>query len=164
MRRQLRALGLGHDPRRGVATTDVAYYRWTQWIFLQIFNSWYDDDADRARPIAELVAEFEAGAREPDERRQPRRPPWARARRARRAAAVVDSYRLAYLDEAPVNWCPALGTVLANEEVTADGRSERGNHPVFKRPLKQWMLRDHRRTPTGCSPTSTCSTGPSRSR
>src|SRR5687767_2312880 len=65
MRRQLRALGLGHDPRRGVATTDVAYYRWTQWIFLQIFNSWYDDVADRARPIAELLDAFETGAREP---------------------------------------------------------------------------------------------------
>ena len=60
MRRQLRALGLGHDPRRGVATTDVAYYRWTQWIFLQIFNSWYDEDADRARPIAELIPVLEA--------------------------------------------------------------------------------------------------------
>src|SRR5664279_4592052 len=65
MRRQLRALGLGHDPRRGVATTDVAYYRWTQWIFLQIFGSWYDDVADRARPIAELEAEFAAGTHEP---------------------------------------------------------------------------------------------------
>ena len=65
MRRQLRALGLGHDPRRGVATTDVHYYRWTQWIFLQIFHSWYDDDTDRARPIAVLVDEFEAGTRDP---------------------------------------------------------------------------------------------------
>ena len=61
MKRQLRALGLGHDPRRGPATTDVDYYRWTQWIFLQIYNSWYDDEADRARPIAELVEEFRGG-------------------------------------------------------------------------------------------------------
>ena len=139
MRRQLRALGLGHDPRRGVATTDVAYYRWTQWIFLQIFNSWYDDDADRARPIAELVAELESAPGTPG--------PTAargRARRDRARAARRRPYRLAYLAEAPVNWCPALGTVLANEEVTAEGRSDRGNHPVFKRPLKQWMLRDHR--------------------
>ena len=140
MRRQLRALGLGHDPRRGVATTDVAYYRWTQWIFLQIFDSWYDDDADRARPIAELIAEFESGAREPLSEANPDGGPGPSSTTAR-AARVVDSYRLAYLDEAPVNWCPALGTVLANEEVTADGRSERGNHPVFRRPLKQWMLR-----------------------
>ena len=130
MRRQLRALGLGHDSRRGVATTDVGYYRWTQWIFLQIFDSWYDEDADRARPIAELPAVLEAdpeyGWSELDER-------------GRRE--LVDSFRLAYLHEAPVNWCPALGTVLANEEVTADGRSERGNHPVYRRTLPQWMLR-----------------------
>src|SRR6478672_11640691 len=130
MRRQLRALGLGHDARRGVATTDPGYYRWTQWIFLQIFDSWYDEDADRARPIAELPAVLEAdpvyGWSDLDDR-------------GRRE--LVDSFRLAYLHEAPVNWCPALGTVLANEEVTAEGRSERGNHPVYRRPLEQWMLR-----------------------
>ena len=130
MRRQLRALGLGHDSRRGVSTTDVAYYRWTQWIFLQIFESWYDDDADRARPIAELIPILEA---DPEVG-------WADLSKSERRA-LVDEYRLAYLDDAPVNWCPALGTVLANEEVTAEGRSERGNHPVYRRPLKQWMLR-----------------------
>jgi leucyl-tRNA synthetase len=130
MRRQLRALGLGHDPRRGVATTDPGYYRWTQWIFLQLFNSWYDEEADRARPVDELIPVLEA---DPESN-------WANlAPRERRE--LVDQYRLAYLDEAPVNWCPALGTVLANEEVTAEGRSERGNHPVYRRPLKQWMLR-----------------------
>ena len=140
MQRQLRALGLGHDPRRGVSTTDVDYYRWTQWIFLQLYGSWYDPEQDRARPVDELLVELEAGTREPESDANPDGAPWheldAVARRA-----VVDSYRLAYLDEAPVNWCPALGTVLANEEVTADGRSERGNHPVFRRPLTQWMLR-----------------------
>jgi leucyl-tRNA synthetase len=130
MRRQLRALGLGHDPRRGVATTDPSYYRWTQWIFLQLFDSWYDEDADRARPIAELIPVLEA---DPEIG-------WD-ALDAVQRRALVDQYRLAYLDEAPVNWCPALGTVLANEEVTPDGRSERGNHPVYRRPLKQWMLR-----------------------
>ncbi|MEO6467853.1 MAG: class I tRNA ligase family protein [Acidimicrobiia bacterium] len=130
MRRQLRALGLGHDSRRGPATTDIAYYRWTQWIFLQIFNSWYDDALDRARPIAELLPILES---DPEVG-------WdALDERARRE--LVDSYRLAFLTEAPVNWCPALGTVLANEEVTADGKSERGNFPVYRRPLKQWMLR-----------------------
>jgi len=140
MRRQLRALGLGHDPRRGVATTDVHYYRWTQWIFLRIFNAWYDDDADRARPIDELVAELDAGTRPPVSVANPEGRPWSELDdRARRR--VVDSYRLAYREEAPVNWCPALGTVLANEEVTAEGRSDRGNHPVFKRPLEQWVLR-----------------------
>jgi leucyl-tRNA synthetase len=135
MRRQLRRLGLGHDPRRGVSTTDVQYYRWTQWIFLQMFNAWYDDDQDRARPIDELVAELESGARPPADGR-----PWAELDAVERRR-VVDSYRLAYLDEVAVNWCPALGTVLANEEVTAEGRSDRGNHPVYKRPLEQWMLR-----------------------
>ncbi len=130
MRRQLRALGLGHDSRRGPATTDESYYRWTQWIFLQIFDSWYDETEDRARPVVELLPILES---DPDVG-------WSDLdERARRE--LVDSYRLAYRHEAPVNWCPALGTVLANEEVTADGRSERGNHPVYRRPLKQWMLR-----------------------
>ncbi|MCU1379246.1 MAG: leucyl-tRNA synthetase [Acidimicrobiales bacterium] len=121
MRRQFRAMGLGHDDRRSVATTDVDYYRWTQWIFLQIFNSWYDAKERRARPIGELPVP--AGLTGAERRR------------------FVDDHRLAYISEAPVNWCPALGTVLANEEVTADGRSERGNFPVYRRPLKQWMLR-----------------------
>ncbi|MGK5741899.1 leucine--tRNA ligase [Micromonospora sp. URMC 103] len=132
---QLRRLGLAHDERRSVATIDVDFYRWTQWIFLQIFNSWYDQDTKRARPIAELIAEFEGGTRPtPDGR------PWAELTVAERRR-VVDDHRLAYVSEAPVNWCPGLGTVLANEEVTADGRSERGNFPVFKRNLKQWMMR-----------------------
>jgi leucyl-tRNA synthetase len=140
MRRQLRAMGLGHDSRRSIATTDPGYYRWTQWIFLQLFGSWYDDVQGRARPIDDLIAEFEAGTRTPEGDANPDASPWADLD-ARDRRAVVDAYRLAYVDEAPVNWCPALGTVLANEEVTADGRSDRGNHPVFKRPLKQWMLR-----------------------
>lgn len=132
---QLRRLGLAHDERRSVATIDTDFYRWTQWIFLQVFNSWYDTEAKRARPIAELIAEFEGGNRPtPDGR------PWAELSVAERRA-VVDGHRLAYVSQAPVNWCPGLGTVLANEEVTADGRSERGNFPVFKRNLKQWMMR-----------------------
>ena len=140
MRRQLHRLGLGHDPRRSVATTDVAFYRWTQWIFLQVYGAWYDTTADRARPIAELEAELEAGAREPAPGTNPSGLPWADLDPIERRQ-VVDAHRLAYLDEAPVNWCPGLGTVLANEEVTADGRSERGNFPVFRRPLKQWKMR-----------------------
>jgi leucyl-tRNA synthetase len=135
MRRQLRALGLAHDARRSVATTDVEFYRWTQWIFLQIFNSWYDPAADAARPIEELVAKLESG-----ERATPDGRPWADLTEGERRA-VVDGHRLAFLSDAPVNWCPGLGTVLANEEVTADGRSERGNFPVFKRNLRQWMMR-----------------------
>jgi leucyl-tRNA synthetase len=143
MRRQLHALGLGHDPRRSIATTDPEYYRWTQWIFLQIFNSWYDEEADRARPVAELIAAFESGERTPvapGGSAAGGSPTWTEMDEVERRR-VVDAHRLAYLDEAPVNWCPALGTVLANEEVTAQGRSERGNHPVFKRPLRQWKMR-----------------------
>jgi leucyl-tRNA synthetase len=137
---QLRRLGLAHDPRRSIATTDVEFYRWTQWIFLQIFDSWYDTAADKARPIAELEAELDAGTRQPDPGTNPSGRPWAELDEVERRR-VVDAHRLAYLHEAPVNWCPGLGTVLANEEVTADGRSERGNFPVFRRPLKQWMMR-----------------------
>jgi leucyl-tRNA synthetase len=135
MRRQLHRLGLGHDPRRSIATTDVEYYRWTQWIFLQIFNSWYDEERDTARPIEELVADFESGKRTAPDGRE-----WSALSQDERDR-VVDSFRLAYLDDVQVNWCPALGTVLANEEVTADGRSVIGDHPVYRRPLRQWMMR-----------------------
>jgi hypothetical protein len=140
MERQLRRLGLGYDRRRSVSTTDEAFYRWTQWIFLQIFESWYDADAGRARPVAELVAELDAGTRQPAEGTNPHGRPWAELDAAERRR-VVNGHRLAYLAEVPVNWCPGLGTVLANEEVTADGRSERGDFPVYRRPMKQWMLR-----------------------
>ena len=135
MSRQLSRLGLGHDDRRSIATTDVAYYRWTQWIFNQIFNAWFDTDAQKARPISELEAEFDSG-----ERGMPDGRAWADLSTDEQRK-VLHGYRLAYVSEAPVNWCPGLGTVLANEEVTADGRSDRGNYPVFRRPLKQWMMR-----------------------
>jgi leucyl-tRNA synthetase len=135
MRAQLRRLGLGHDKRRSFATIDPDYYRWTQWIFLQIYDSWYDKAADRARPIADLVAQFADGTRAtPDGR------PWAELTPAEQSD-VLGTHRLAYAAESPVNWCPGLGTVLANEEVTAEGRSERGNYPVFKANLRQWMMR-----------------------
>jgi len=142
MRRQLRRLGLAHDPRRTFATTDSSYVRWTQWIFLQIFESWYDAEAVRpaggtgcARPISELVAAYEAGTRPGPGSRA-----WADLDEVERRR-VIDDQRLAYISEAPVNWCPGLGTVLANEEVTGDGRSERGNFPVFQRSLRQWNMR-----------------------
>lgn len=143
MRRQLRRLGLSHDPRRSLATIDPGYVRWTQWIFLQIFNSWFDPTAPRrdgrgtgaARPVSELISKLASGqVPTPDGR------PWAQLTPGEQAD-VVDSHRLAYISSAPVNWCPGLGTVLANEEVTAEGRSERGNYPVFKRNLRQWMMR-----------------------
>ena len=142
MRRQLRRMGLSHDSRRSFATTDIEYVHWTQWIFLQVFNSWFDPEATApdgsqgaARPITELIAKLESGEIRPEDGSD-----YNSLDRAAQAK-VVDSYRLAYVSEAPVNWCPGLGTVLANEEVTADGRSERGNYPVFKRNLRQWMMR-----------------------
>ncbi|KJK47263.1 leucyl-tRNA synthetase [Lentzea aerocolonigenes] len=133
--RQIRRLGLGHDERRRISTIDPGYYKWTQWIFLQIFNSWYDADAKRARPIAELISQFESGERPVEDGRK-----WSELSFADQQR-ILGEFRLAYLSEAPVNWCPGLGTVLANEEVTADGRSERGNFPVFRKNLRQWMMR-----------------------
>ena len=135
MRNQLRRLGLGHDSRRSVSTTDLEFYKWTQWIFLQLFNSWYDPTVDKARPISDLESLLSKGEMKLDHESD-----WDSLTPAQQRE-TINSYRLAYLAEAPVNWCPALGTVLANEEVTAEGRSERGNHPVFRRPLKQWMMR-----------------------
>lgn len=137
MERQLGLLGLGHDRRRKVATTDPEFYKWTQWIFLQIFNSWFDQEQQKARPISELIpllesgevatpAEFGAAYKDLDPIQQRK---------------VVDEFRLVYRSHSTVNWCPGLGTVLANEEVTADGRSERGNFPVFRKNLSQWMMR-----------------------
>jgi leucyl-tRNA synthetase len=142
MRRQLRRLGLAHDERRSISTTDPDFVRWTQWIFTQVFHSWYDPTAPRrdggtgtARPISELVEQFESGAREVPGGRA-----WADLSEVERSE-ILSTYRLAYVSEQPVNWCPGLGTVLANEEVTADGRSERGNYPVFTRNLSQWTMR-----------------------
>jgi len=135
MRRQLRRLGLAHDPSREIMTSDPSYYRWTQWIFLRIFNSWYDPAAERARPVADLIAEFASGRRA-----TPGGRPWRDMTAAERAGAV-DAHRLAYLSEQVVNWCPGLGTVLADEEVTGEGRSAVGNYPVYRRPLRQWVLR-----------------------
>ncbi|MCH8807539.1 MAG: leucine--tRNA ligase, partial [Planctomycetes bacterium] len=133
--RQLKLIGLGYDWDREFATCHEDYYRWTQWIFLQIYNSWYDPewrwtDADgrqnvgAARPIDKLPI-----------------PPDVKAEGPAALEAYRDEHRLAYLAEVPVNWCPALGTVLSNEEVTNEGKSDRGNHPVYRRPLRQWMLR-----------------------
>ena len=135
MRRQLGSLGLGHDRRRSVATTDPEFYKWTQWIFLQIYNSWFDEEQQKARPIAELIADLESGARTTKDGRV-----YAELDDVEKQEAV-DEFRLVYRSNSMVNWCPGLGTVLANEEVTADGRSERGNFPVFRKRLSQWMMR-----------------------
>ncbi|RUQ00342.1 leucine--tRNA ligase [Corynebacterium pseudodiphtheriticum] len=135
MRRQLGSLGLGHDKRRSVATIDPEFYRWTQWIFLQIYQSWFDEQQQKARPIGELYPLLESGELATKDGRE-----YASLSEEEKDRAV-DEFRLVYLSDSTVNWCPGLGTVLANEEVTADGRSERGNFPVFRKNLKQWMMR-----------------------
>ncbi|WP_411707699.1 leucine--tRNA ligase [Corynebacterium sp. LaCa117] len=135
MRRQLGMLGLGHDPRRSVESTDPEFFKWTQWIFLQIYNSWFDEDQQKARPIAELIKELEANKRTTKDGR------YYEDLTEEEKAAAIDEFRLVYLSNSTVNWCPGLGTVLANEEVTAEGKSERGNFPVFRKNLSQWMMR-----------------------
>jgi leucyl-tRNA synthetase len=122
-RRQIQMLGFSYDWDREVDTTDPLYFRWTQWIFLVLFDTWYDREQQNGRPIAELPIPPEVEKRGPAEVR-----------------AYRDGKRLAYQAEVPVNWCEALGTVLANEEVI-DGKSERGGHPVVRIPLRQWLLR-----------------------
>jgi len=122
-RGQLKRLGFSYDWQREIATTDVDYFRWTQWIFLQLYDTWFDAEQQKGRPIAELPIPEEVSAEGEDAVR-----------------LYQDEHRLAYLGDALVNWCPKLGTVLANEEVQ-DGKSERGGHPVVRMPLRQWMLR-----------------------
>jgi len=135
MTRQLDQLGLGHDRRRAVATTDPEFYKWTQWIFLQIYNAWFDEDLQKARPIEDLVKDLMSGARTTKDGRN------FRDLTTEEKHKAIDEFRLVYLSDSMVNWCPGLGTVLANEEVTAEGRSERGNYPVFRKRLRQWMMR-----------------------
>ncbi|MHC4867053.1 MAG: leucine--tRNA ligase, partial [Planctomycetota bacterium] len=119
-RRQIQSLGFSYDWDREVNTTDPEYYRWTQWIFVKLFNSYFDEREQKAKPIEQLPIPEGLDERERQE--------------------YVDDHRLAYEDEVAVNWCPALGTVLANEEVIG-GLSERGGHPVVRKPMRQWMLR-----------------------
>lgn len=133
-RSQLQAIGFSYDWQRQVDTTDPGYYRWTQWIFTLLHDTWFDDRQNRGRPISELIEEFSSGRRQPADGVQ-----WKALSDADRRR-ILEKYRLAYQLEAPVNWCPALGTVLANEEVI-DGKSEVGGFPVERRPMRQWMLR-----------------------
>lgn len=157
--RQIKMFGFSYDWSRRLATTDPDYYRWTQWIFLKMFNSWYDPAAGAARPISELEDKLHRGefVVDPGGNVVPidscdrtfyvnwrgvadglfkfHELPLDQQRR------LIDEYRLAYIAEVPVNWCPKLGTVLANEEVTNEGKSDRGDWPVYRKNLKQWMLR-----------------------
>jgi len=121
--KQLKELGFSYDWDRAFATTDVPYVKWTQWIFLVLFDTWFDTETQKGRPISELPIPDDVAAGGEDAIREYR-----------------DDHRLAFQSDALVNWCPGLGTVLANEEVK-DGLSERGDHPVERRPLRQWMLR-----------------------
>jgi leucyl-tRNA synthetase len=119
-KRQIKSLGFSYDWTREVDTTDPGYFKWTQWIFLKIYNSWFNPETKKAEPIETL--KYPTGLNEAEQR------------------AYRDARRLAYVSEAPVWWCEELGTVLANEEVV-DGKSERGGFPVVRKPMRQWMLR-----------------------
>ncbi|MFA5238164.1 MAG: leucine--tRNA ligase [Phycisphaerae bacterium] len=120
MRRQIKSLGFSYDWDREVNTTDPKYYKWTQWIFLKFFNSYFDEAEQKAKPIEQLP--IPSGLSKAEKQK------------------YIDEHRLAYEGEMAVNWCPVLGTVLANEEVIG-GVSERGGHPVIRKPMRQWMLR-----------------------
>ncbi|MCH2378150.1 MAG: class I tRNA ligase family protein, partial [Pedosphaera sp.] len=120
-KRQIQSLGFCYDWSREVNTTDPGYFKWSQWIFLQLYNSWFNPETNNAQPIDTLEYPVDITSDE--------------AKRSYR-----DSHRLAFVAKAPVNWCPELGTVLANEEVI-NGKSEVGGHPVVRKPMRQWMLR-----------------------
>ena len=143
-REQMDRIGFSYDWSREVRTCDPGYYKWTQWAFLQMFDSWYDNARQKARPVAELEAAFaEGGSAAVDAACGDVAPFTAEEWKAfdeKQKAAVLMQYRIAYQGETAVNWCPALGTVLANDEVK-EGYSVRGGHPVEQKKMTQWQLR-----------------------
>jgi leucyl-tRNA synthetase len=144
-RRQLDKIGFSYDWSREVRTSDEKFYRWTQWIFQQLFNAWYDKKANKARPISELIAHFETNgtfglsAVCDEDSKTFTANEWKKMLESEKQLTLLN-YRLTYLADAVVNWCPALGTVLANDEVK-DGFSDRGGHPVERKKMRQWMMR-----------------------
>ncbi len=144
-KKQLKKIGFSYDWAREVITAEPSYYKWTQWIFMQLFQAWYNQDAQKAEPIASLIAIFEQEGNKNVRAAHNEQTPvfsaqdWASFDEAQKAMLLLN-YRLTYLAEAVVNWCPALGSVLANDEVK-DGFSERGGHPVERKKMKQWMMR-----------------------
>jgi leucyl-tRNA synthetase len=144
-REQMDKIGFSFDWDREVRTSDPEYYKWTQWIFIQIFNSWYNKNSDKAEDISTLIKEFEVNGNSKlnavcdDDTKKFTAADWKAFSEKEKSDALMH-YRIAYLGEAYVNWCPALGTVLANDEVK-DGVSERGGHPVERKLMKQWSMR-----------------------
>jgi len=144
-RRQLDQIGFSFDWSREVRTSDPSYYKWTQWIFIQLFNSWYNVDSDKAEDISELIKIFEAEGNTSvnavcDANIVPFSAEAWRAFSSEKQQEILLQYRLTYLAETEVNWCPALGTVLANDEIV-NGVSERGGHPVIRKKMTQWSMR-----------------------
>ncbi len=143
-REQLDKIGFSFDWSREVNTSDPKFYKWTQWIFLQLFDSWYDADADKAKPIQDLVEAFEIGGSSAVNANSSFEGTFTaadwKAMSPKEREDVLQEFRLTFLKESTVNWCPALGTVLANDEVK-DGLSERGGHEVVQRKMLQWSMR-----------------------
>lgn len=144
-RKQLDKIGFSFDWDREVRTSNPDYYKWTQWIFIQLFNSWYNKSTNKAEPISNLISEFEVHGNAniqadcDDDVKSFTAEQW-KAFTEKEQSDVVMAYRMAYLGEAYVNWCPQLGTVLANDEIK-DGLSERGGYPVERKLMKQWSMR-----------------------
>jgi len=141
---QLNKIGFNYDWDREVVTSDHKYYKWTQWTFIKMFHHWYDKDLEKARPISELISEFEKSGTKNINAAQTEEIEFTaeewKSFDEKRKQEILMNYRIAYLSESMVNWCPALGTVLANDEVK-DGVSIRGGYEVVQRKMKQWSLR-----------------------